>query len=419
MGVRVPTLPGVRSVREPAFRGEGQTLGALCCGAISSSLPWSPSAKSPPTSASPGLGPCAEVLPAMSAEQQAGAARWLVERFCEDVPVARVAPSKEELEGLWHHCSRMRRAEVVSAFSEQLSKASSDHDWRTQVRVLHFLLFLYTQGAAAKTTAQALVQSSVDLIKHLSTDARADCAEPAAKVILLSQLSEAQIGDLGGLLSLNAKGEAGADRAGPAPAKQEKQLQQRGGTEGVRPPRGAPTKEDGTTSTMSTDLLGLPGPSHSSTAAKAEPAVPMIDACDLMSLDQPTAAKTQPALPEQVKPSQQQQHPQLQQQSLPQQLPTPSRPAIALWERSPAKPTVRATLPAVRSPAAKEAASAQWYNISAGDWPCESPELDGMFSFKRQQQLKHIPLPTETYMREHFKRPQDPFAFVDEHMWQF
>merc|ERR1712151_574748 len=66
--------------------------------------------------------------------------------------------------------------------------------------------------------------------------------------------------------------------------------------------------------------------------------------------------------------------------------------------------------------------SPEIFDIASGELPCESSDLNLMFSFGRAQVLgmrrclPDIPLATDEFMSDHMPKTADPFAFVAEHV---
>jgi len=133
--------------------------------------------------------PRAEVLlakPFAATQKQAAVA--IVETFCEHVPALRVDPTPAELESFWMKCSSLRAVVLAQALADQLSKATDEQNWQSQVRTLHILTYLYTKGHGGKQIAQLVINNARELLQHLAKETE-ECHREVNLALLVAQLA--------------------------------------------------------------------------------------------------------------------------------------------------------------------------------------------------------------------------------------
>jgi len=108
----------------------------------------------------------------------------LVSKFCEEYPVYRVEPNKEELHNIWAACSGYDADEVASAIYDQFTWGSGEAEWQPRLRALRLLDHFSQQGAPGALITESVLDEAKEMIRYLA-DHVPKCRAAAAKMLHL------------------------------------------------------------------------------------------------------------------------------------------------------------------------------------------------------------------------------------------
>lgn len=201
----------------------------------------------------------------------------MVSDFCENFPVTRVVPNRDELEGFWNKCNALSPGATAGALHEQLSYANGDFAWQPRLRALYIVDYLHRKGGAGKEIGETVKDSAGQLIEYLLEVPQ--CKEKAQQVIATLEGKQADRSHLDSGDAADDEGEApSASATGSSPY----------AAYAVQPQIAARTEAP-------LDLLDFAEPSASSSSgdATAKP-VDLLTAGDLISMAEPPTRQDQP-----------------------------------------------------------------------------------------------------------------------------
>lgn len=107
----------------------------------------------------------------------------IVTEFCENYPAARVSPNAMDLDVFWNKVGKLQPKALADAIYDQLSFSGGEYEWQPRLRALFVLEHLHNKGGMGREVTKIVLHSAKALLQHLTEVSQ--CTTKATQVIKL------------------------------------------------------------------------------------------------------------------------------------------------------------------------------------------------------------------------------------------